>query len=163
VLAPGAEYGPAKQWPAAHYRTLAQALAAQGWEIAVIGLAKDRELGETILQGIGAGHNLCGETNLVQFTAMLGGAALLVSNDSGAMHLAAALGIPQIAVFGSTNPTWTGPLSDHARVLYRREWCSPCYDRTCRFGHTNCLTALLPEGVIEEAERLLLSVPKGPV
>jgi heptosyltransferase II len=161
VLAPGAEYGPAKQWPAAYFHELAQALAGQGWEIAVIGLAKDRELGDSIVQGIPGATNLCGQTNLMQLTALLAGAALLVSNDSGAMHLAAALSIPQLALAGSTNPTWTGPLNPKAQVVYRKEWCSPCYARVCRFGHTHCLTEMLPRGVIEEAEKLLLSVPKG--
>jgi heptosyltransferase-2 len=162
VLAPGAEYGPAKQWPAAHFRAVAQALAAQGWDIAVVGLAKDRALGAAILDGIAGASNLCGETSLAQLTALLAGAALLISNDSGAMHLAAALGTPQLAVFGSTNPAWTGPINPLGRVLYRAEWCSPCYARTCRFGHTRCLAELLPVGAIEEAERLLLAVPKGP-
>lgn len=162
VLAPGAEYGPAKQWPAQHYRELARALAGQGYTIAVAGLARERALGDAILAGVASGINLCGETSLAQLTALLAGAALLVSNDSGAMHLAAALGTPQLALFGSTNPTWTGPINPHGRVLYRGEWCSPCYARACRFGHTRCLTELLPVGAIEEAERLLLAAPKGP-
>jgi heptosyltransferase II len=168
VLAPGAEYGPAKQWPVTHYRELARAIADLGWEIAVVGLPSDRALGDEIVRGIagtgaGAAINLCGATTLPQLTALLADAALLVSNDSGAMHLAAALGTPQLALFGSTNPTWTAPLNPHARVLTRQEWCSPCYDRVCRFGHTHCLTELLPVGVIEEAERLLLAAPKGPI
>ena len=162
VLAPGAEYGPAKQWPAEHYRAVARALAGQGWEVAVVGLAQDRALGAAILDGIAPAYNLCGETDLAQLTALLAGAALLISNDSGAMHLAAALGTPQLAVFGSTNPAWTGPINPQGRVLYRGQRCSPCYARTCRFGHTRCLTELLPVGAIEEAERLLLAVPKGP-
>ena len=161
VLAPGAEYGPAKQWPPEHYRALARELTRQGWAIAVVGLAKDRALGAAILDGVGPALNLCGETSLAELTALLAGAALLVSNDSGAMHLAAALGIPQLAVFGSTNPVWTGPINPRGRVVYRSEWCSPCYARTCRFGHTRCLAELLPVGAIEEAERLLLTVPKG--
>jgi heptosyltransferase-2 len=161
VLAPGAEYGPAKQWPAAHFGAVARALSGQGWDVVIVGLPKDRELGEEILGGVRSGFNLCGATTLSQLAALLGTAALLVSNDSGAMHLAAALGVQQVAIFGSTNPAWTGPLNPRGRVAYRQEPCSPCYARTCRFGHTRCLTELAPEGVIEEAERLLLSAPKG--
>jgi heptosyltransferase-2 len=161
VLAPGAEYGPAKQWPAAHFGALARALSGQGWDVAVVGLPRDRELGDEILRGVRAGFNLCGATTLAQLTALLATAALLVSNDSGAMHLAAALGVPQVAIFGSTNPAWTGPLNPRGRVATRREPCSPCYARTCRFGHTRCLNELAPAGVIEEAERLLLAAPKG--
>jgi len=162
LLAPGAEYGPAKQWPGAHYAEVARALSAQGWDVAVVGLKKDRELGEEILRGVKSGHNLCGQTDLAQLTALVGTAALLISNDSGGMHLAAALGIPQVAVLGSTNPAWTGPINPRGRIVYRGEWCSPCYARTCRFGHTRCLADLKPVGVIEEAERLLLAAPKGP-
>lgn len=161
VLAPGAEYGPAKQWPGAHYREVARVLSAQGWDVVVVGLPKDRELGEEILSSVKSGHNFCGKTTLAQLTALLSTASLLISNDSGAMHLAAALHIPQIAVFGSTNPAWTGPINPSGRIAYRGEWCSPCYARSCRFGHTNCLVDLTPGGVIEEAERLLMAAPKG--
>jgi lipopolysaccharide heptosyltransferase II len=151
ALAPGAEYGPAKQWPTAHYRALAQALDAAGWAVAVLGLAKERELGDAILAGCRGGINLCGRTDLAGLTALLAGARLLVSNDSGAMHLGAALGIPQLALFGSTNPTWTAPLNPRAEVLYRNEPCSPCYARRCPLGHFRCLNELLPGPVIERA------------
>jgi heptosyltransferase-2 len=161
VLAPGAEYGPAKQWPPEHFRALARALAASGWPSVVAGLAKDRALGDRILAGLPGALNLCGETNLVQLVAVLARATLLVSNDSGAMHLAAALGRPQVALFGSTNPTWTGPLNPRAAVLYRQEPCSPCYGRTCKFGHTRCLVELRPEGVAEQAQALLVAAPKS--
>jgi heptosyltransferase-2 len=163
VLAPGAEYGPAKQWPAAHYRALALALAQAGWPCVVAGLPQDRPLGGEILAGLAGGVNLCGQTTLPQLVALLARAALVVSNDSGAMHVAAALGRPQIALFGSTNPGWTGPLNPGARVLYRAEPCSPCYARTCRFGHTRCLAELRPEGVTQQALALLGAAPAAPV
>ncbi len=161
VLAPGAEYGPAKQWPPEHYRALARALADSGWPSVVVGLPKDRALGDQILAGLPGGLNLCGQTTLVQLVAVLARATLLVSNDSGAMHLAAALGRPQVALFGSTNPAWTGPINPGAAVLYRQEPCSPCYGRTCKFGHTRCLVELRPEGVAEQAQSLLVAAPRA--
>ncbi|HUJ76796.1 MAG TPA: lipopolysaccharide heptosyltransferase II, partial [bacterium] len=108
VLAPGAEYGPAKQWPAAHYRALAQTLGRAGWPVVVTGLSQDAALGDLIVQDVPRAVNLCGRTSLPQLVGVLAGAALLVSNDSGAMHLGAALGIRQLALFGSTDPVWTG-------------------------------------------------------
>jgi heptosyltransferase-2 len=134
-------------------------LSAAGRPVVVAGLAKDRALGDVILGGDVAGANLCGRTDLLQLVALLAGAALVVSNDSGAMHLAAALGRPQIALFGSTNPAWTAPRNPRARVLYRGEPCSPCYARTCPLGTTRCLEALLPAGVAEEALKALAGPP----
>lgn len=162
VLAPGAEYGPAKQWPAAHYHALARTLTQAGWPCVTAGLPQDRALGERILMGLAGGMNLCGQTTLPQMVALLARAALVISNDSGAMHVAAALGRPQIALFGSTNPRWTGPLNPGARVMYRAEPCSPCYARTCRFGHTRCLTELRPEDVTRLALEILGAAPAIP-
>jgi heptosyltransferase-2 len=157
VLAPGAEYGPAKQWPAGHYADLARGLAARGRRVIVAGLAQDRLLGDAILSDVSGGLNLCGETTLPQLVALLARARLVVSNDSGAMHVAAALGRPQIALFGSTNPNWTAPLNDRAVILYRAEPCSPCYARNCPLGHLRCLREIGPAQALEAAERLLTS------
>ncbi len=155
LLAPGAEYGPAKQWPGEYYRETAVALHGAGWRVVLVGLAKERALAENIVQGLPEGLNLCGKTGLKALTALLAGAALLISNDSGAMHLAAALGLPQLALFGSTNPDWTAPLNPRAELLYRAEPCSPCYARVCPLGHLRCLVDLRPEGVIARALQLL--------
>ncbi|MDH5750904.1 MAG: lipopolysaccharide heptosyltransferase II [Deltaproteobacteria bacterium] len=155
VLAPGAEYGPAKQWPDEHYRETARALADAGWPVVVAGLAKDRELGAEILAGLAGGLNLCGETGLLELTALLARARLLISNDSGAMHMAAAAGIPQIALFGSTNPHWTAPLNPRAVLLQNPQPCAPCYRRTCPLGHLRCLQELPPGRAVEAALKLL--------
>ena len=155
AVAPGAEYGPAKQWPAAHYREIALSLAEMGHTVVTVGLPSERELGAAIVKGLDGGINLCGETSLPALVAAVARAALLISNDSGAMHLAAALGVPQIAIFGSTNPTWTAPLNTKAHILYRREPCSPCYARICPLGHTRCLQNLAPTEVIAVAGRML--------
>ena len=155
VLAPGAEYGPAKQWPLEHYRAAAQRLARHGHRLAVAGLPKEQPLGEAILAGLPGALNLAGRTSLPELVAVLARARLVISNDSGAMHVAAALGVPQIAIFGSTNPRWTAPLNARARLLYRAEPCSPCYARECPLGHLRCLKEIHSQQVVEEAERLL--------
>lgn len=161
VIAPGAEYGPAKQWPLRHYAAVAAKLHDLGWRVVVAGLEKDRDLGDKILagvkspRGVTSSGNLCGKTDLVSLTALLAGARLVISNDSGAMHLAASLGRPQVALFGSTNPVWTAPLNPRARVITRNEPCSPCYKRTCPLGHLNCLEKLPPGEVVKQALALL--------
>ncbi len=155
VLVPGAEYGPAKQWPPRHYGKVAAALHQAGWKVVVAGLADDWEAGGEILAGIGDGLNLCGATSLPELTALLAGAVLVISNDSGAMHLAAALHRPQIALFGSSDPAWTAPLNDWAAVFHLGLSCSPCFKRSCPLGHTDCLNTIEPEGVIVRAIELL--------
>lgn len=155
VLAPGAEYGPAKQWPEPYYRQVAEGLAAEGWHVIVVGLPKDRDMGTRLIAGLPGAKNLCGETDLRQLTALLARAKLLISNDSGAMHLGAALGLRQVALFGSTNPTWTRPLNPRAAVLYLGIECSPCYARECPLHHLRCLVELPPEQVLERAGTLL--------
>lgn len=155
VIAPGAEYGPAKQWPLKSYKALARGLGNTGRTVIIVGLAKDRDAAEAIISDCPQGLNLCGQTSLLNLIALLGRAALLVSNDSGAMHIGAALGIGQIALFGSSNPTWTAPLNPRAAVIYRGLSCSPCYARVCPLGHTNCLQEITPEAVLDKSVQLL--------
>ena len=155
VLAPGAEFGPAKQWPVTHFQAAAKTLAQAGWRVVVTGLPQDRGHGDTILAGVKDGLNLCGETSLQGLTALLGQAELVISNDSGAMHLTAALHRPQVALFGSSNPVWTAPLNPQAHILTQGLTCSPCYKRTCPLGHTRCLTEITPDEVTSAAMTLL--------
>ena len=161
VLAPGAEFGPAKQWPIAHFAELAGTLEKEGRRVVVMGLGKDREAGERILAGCPGGLNLCGETDLPAVVALVARSALLVSNDSGAMHIGAALRRPQIALFGSSNPAWTAPLNPHAAVEYLGLDCGPCYRRVCPLGHTDCLGQISSETVFQDARKLLQS-PSAP-
>ena len=148
AFAPGAEYGPAKCWPASHYAELARALhTAHGLPIALLGSGKEAALCEEIAQAApGACRVLAGKTSLIDAMALIAAARGVVSNDSGLMHVAAAFGIPQVAVFGSTSPEHTPPLNDKARVLWLKDEllldCAPCFDRVCRFGHTRCLTGV---------------------
>jgi lipopolysaccharide heptosyltransferase II len=138
VLCPGAEYGPAKRWP--YFAELAARLERP---IVVLGSAKERALCAAV-----GGRNLAGETTLDEALEILAGADLVVSNDSGLMHLAAALGRPLIALFGSSSPRHTPPLSAHARVLWLGIECSPCYARECPLGHFRCMKDLSVEQVL---------------
>ena len=139
VLCPGAEYGPAKRWP--WFAELSQRLALPAL---VLGSAKERELGTGI-----RGRNLAGETTLDEAIELMAGAALVVSNDSGLMHVAAALGRPQVALYGSSSPRHTPPLSGRARILWLGIECSPCYARECPLGHFRCMRELTVEQVLE--------------
>ena len=122
---------------------------AFGYEIFLLGTIDDFETGTKIAHNHDWIHNYCGKTTLAQ---------LLVGNDSGSMHLMAALQRPQIAIFGSTSPTWTGPINANATVMSRNLTCSPCFSRTCRFGHYDCLTQINPENVFAEVQKHLSKV-----
>jgi heptosyltransferase-2 len=161
TFAPGAEYGPAKRWPAAHYAALARSLhAADGALVALLGSSGEAALCEEIAAAApGACCVLAGKTALLDAMALIAASRGVASNDSGLMHVAAAFGVPQVAVFGSTSPLHTPPLNEHARVLWLKGElgldCMPCFERTCRYGHTLCLTGVSPERV--EAEFLAAS------
>ena len=150
ILCPGAEYGPAKRWPADHFATLARTLADEGWTVWTIGSNKDESIGESIEQlSNGAAVNLCGRTQLADAIDLLSGADVVVTNDSGLMHVAAALDRPLVALFGSSSPGFTPPLAKRVSILQHPVPCSPCFARTCRYGHLDCLTQLLPQRVVE--------------
>jgi heptosyltransferase-2 len=148
VFAPGAEYGPAKCWPAGHYAGLARALHGhEGLPVLLLGSGKELALCEQIAAAAdGACRVLAGRTALIDAMALIAAARGVVSNDSGLMHVAAAFGVPQVAVFGSTSPEHTPPLNERAKVLWLKQElalaCAPCFERVCRYGHTRCLTGV---------------------
>jgi heptosyltransferase-2 len=149
LLAPGAEYGPSKRWPVEHFAALARRLGAPDRPVWVVGGPADRGAGAAIAGAAGAAvHDLTGRTTLAQAVALLGLAQAVVSNDSGLMHVAAALGRRQVALYGSSDPRRTPPLNPAARILSLGLDCSPCLKRDCPLGHHRCLRDLPPEQVI---------------
>ena len=158
VLCPGAEYGPAKRWPAEHFAMLARMLVQRGWTVWTIGSNKDQVIGESIAQlSAGAAINLCGRTQLADAIDLLSGADVVVTNDSGLMHVAAALNRPLIALYGSSSPEFTPPLAAEVTILQHPVPCSPCFARTCRYGHMDCLTQLSPQQVVDAVTAITLS------
>ncbi len=152
VFCPGAEYGPAKRWPARHFATLARSLADQGYVVWLLGSAKEQAIGDQIVDQADAARpprNLCGTTSLTQAIDLLATASFVVCNDSGLMHVAAALGRPLIAVYGSSSPAFTPPLSAQARIIRLELACSPCFKRECPLRHLDCLNKLDPQRVLD--------------
>lgn len=160
ALCPGAEFGEAKRWPAEHYAAVADARLRQGWQVWLFGSQKDAPGGEEIREWITPGFeedvcNLAGRTSLAEAIDLLSCASAVVSNDSGLMHVAAALDRPLVAVYGSTSPGFTPPLASQVEVVRLGLECSPCFDRTCRFGHYDCLRLLQPSLVQDALGRLV--------
>jgi heptosyltransferase-2 len=155
VFAPGAEFGPAKRWPAAHFAEVARGLDVP---VLLLGSAKEAALCEEIsVAAPGRCMNLAGKTTLLQALAAISAAKHVLSNDSGLMHVAAALGVRQVAVFGSSSPRHTPPLNDRATVLWLKDDasyqppldCAPCFQRDCPLGHTRCLNDITAAKVLQ--------------
>ncbi|KQP50109.1 lipopolysaccharide heptosyltransferase [Pseudorhodoferax sp. Leaf274] len=157
VFAPGAEFGPSKRWPPEHYAQLASGLALP---VLLLGSGKEHALCEQIAAAANARSpgrciNLAGQTALADAFCLIAAAHSVVSNDSGLMHVAAAFGTPQVAVYGSTSPEHTPPLSDAATVLWLKRDaayqppldCAPCFQRTCPLGHNRCMVDIPPARV----------------
>jgi len=159
ALCPGAEFGEAKRWPAAHYAKVAEVKIEQGWQVWIFGSASDRAGGNTICQQLPQdlrtfAVNLAGQTTLAQAIDLLSCAAAVISNDSGLMHVAAALNRPLVGVYGSTSPEFTPPLAEQVQIVRLGLPCSPCFERTCRFGHYDCLQKLMPAPVLSALDTI---------
>lgn len=160
ALCPGAEFGEAKKWPAESYATVAEQKINEGWQVWTFGSKNDFPVGETIRNLLAKEqqqqfYNLAGQTSLAQAIDLLAYASAVVTNDSGLMHVAAALNRPIVAVYGSTSPQFTPPLTDQVEIVRLGLDCSPCFQRTCKFGHYNCLKQLKPELVETALDKLI--------
>ena len=149
-LCPGAEYGPAKRWPEVHYAKVAETMFQRGWQIWLFGSHKDQTVTKEINRLCGnVCQDLSGSTSLGEAVDLMSKTSYVITNDSGLMHVAAALKCEVIALYGSSSDTFTPPLSERSHILNLYLDCSPCFKRECPLGHTNCLQHLLPDQVLE--------------
>lgn len=162
ALCVGAEYGPAKRWPPRHFAAVGRALHARGYQVWLIGSPKDADAAaETARLADGACVDLCGKTTLGQAVDLLASASVAVSNDSGLMHVAAALDKPLVALYGSSSAGFTPPQSAKARIVSLNLACSPCFRRECPLGHLDCLVKLAPQRVLDEIAAVLSKEDHG--
>ncbi|MGH8854926.1 MAG: lipopolysaccharide heptosyltransferase II, partial [Telluria sp.] len=157
AFAPGAEFGPAKRWPAHYFAELAQTIRANrpDAQILLLGSPKDRAVCDEITAQVAEAHNLAGSTSLSEAIALISRAAVVVTNDSGLMHIGAALRRPVVAIYGPTDPRHTPPLSKLAKILWLHIECSPCQQRECPLGHQNCMKQILPADVWQPLQPML--------
>ena len=156
ILCPGAAYGTAKCWPAEYFAEIANYKKSKAWQIALLGSKSDEPMGQKIQKLTkNSCINLIGKTSILEALNVLSFATLVISNDSGLMHLSAAIGRPLIALYGSSSPEFTPPLSVKAKVIYLKLSCSPCFERKCPLLHFNCLKQLTPRIVLNAIDDLL--------
>lgn len=160
IICPGAEFGPAKQWPVSHYAELAEHFLQHGWQILVLGSKADKKVAGEIVGRVskelrGRLFNLAGKTQLAEAIDLLATADQVVSNDSGLMHIASALDKPLVAIYGPTSPAFTPPLSDKAQTVQIPVDCGPCFKRICPKGHHKCMRDLTPALVIGQSKQKL--------
>lgn len=149
AICPGAEFGPAKRWPETYYADIANAKIKEGWEVWIFGSPKDAPVAERILELTERRCiDLTGKTKLEEAVDLLSLATAVVSNDSGLMHISAALKKPLIVVYGPTTASFTPPLHDKAKILTLKLDCQPCFQRECPLKHNRCMQELKPEAVL---------------
>jgi len=154
ALCPGAEYGPAKRWPAEHFAEVARHKIDQGWQVWLFGSEKDKADAAQINKACsGFCTDFTGRTSLSEAVDLMSLADAVVSNDSGLMHVAAALDKKIIAIYGSSDPGFTPPLNDKAQIISLNLICAPCFKRDCPLGHSHCLTGITPDRVLDLINR----------
>ncbi len=150
ALCPGAEYGPAKRWPPEYYAEVARHKIDQGWQVWLFGSEKDKaDAAQINKEASGFCTDFTGRTSLAEAVDLMSLANIVVSNDSGLMHVAAALDKKVIAIYGSSDPGFTPPLNDKAHIISLNLDCAPCFKRECPLGHSQCLTGITPDQVLE--------------
>lgn len=155
VLCPGAEYGPSKRWPAESYGDVARRAGAAGWRVRVLGGARDTDVAEVVARESGGiVDNLTGRTTLIDAAAILADADVVVTNDSGLMHVASAFDRRIVALYGSSSEKMTPPTSPFAQIIAKDLPCRPCLKRECPLGTLACLTSIAPVEVFEAVERI---------
>ncbi len=152
-LCPGAEYGPAKRWPTDYFSSIAREKIEQGWSVWIFGSDKDKEIARKIVASVPECEDFSGRTSLSDAIDLISLTDVIVTNDSGLMHVAAALSKNVLAIFGSSNPEATPPLNPGAKIVSINIECAPCLKRTCEFGHYRCLRDITPERILEELNR----------
>lgn len=158
-LSPGASYGDAKRWPAERFAQVAISLADQ-YDIVILGSVAESPVANKIeaifrQQGIQNFQNLSGKTNISELLQKIAGLSLLITNDSGPMHIACALKIPTVAIFGPTIPAQTSPWQHPcAALLYHATSCAPCMKRTCPQGHHACMNSIMVPDVLSAVKTL---------
>lgn len=158
ALCPGSEFGPSKQWPVDYYANVARAKLSEGWRVWLFGSVKDKSITDSISTLTEhQAENLAGMTGLSETVDLLSLASLVITNDSGLMHIAAALGRSIVVMYGSTSPEFTPPLSKKAQILKSALPCSPCFKRACPYGHHYCMKKLKPEQILEAATTIVSS------
>lgn len=156
VLCPGAEYGPAKRWPVQRFSQLARSRIEKGWQVWLMGSEKDRQICDVINRLAEDGcTNLAGKTSLTEAIDLMSLADAVVTNDSGLMHLAASLNRPLVAIYGSSSPQMTPPLSVNSQIVWLDLDCSPCFKRHCPLGHLKCLNDIRLTAVEQAIDRLV--------
>lgn len=156
AICPGAEFGPAKRWPEKYYAQVANAKIAEGWQVWILGSPKDNDVAE-VIQSLTNNQcvNLTGKTALVEAVDLLAAASAVLSNDSGLMHIAAALHKPLVVVYGPTSAGFTPPLNQNAKTLTLKLPCQPCFQRECPLIHHRCMLDLTPETVLQTLHELM--------
>lgn len=159
-LCPGAEFGPSKRWPEKHYASVAEHYIQQGWQVWLFGSLKDAPIADAVIKNIPEMlhcyvHHLAGKTQLAEAIDLLSLTDIVISNDSGLMHICAALKKNLVAIYGSSSPSFTPPLNNNKIILCLNLECSPCFKRECPLGHLNCLRQLSPYQVINAVDQFI--------
>ena len=157
TIAPGAAYGAAKRWPDSCFKKIAELWIAEGGKVAVVGTPEEKEIAELVVSGLDEDKcvNLCGKTPFDELMLLLKSSATIVANDSGIMHLGAALGTPGVAVFGPTDHTATGPISSKWQLVCTGEKCGPCFKRVCPKNDPVCMKSITPQEVYDAVKKSL--------